>query len=154
MLVEWMTGVLQYVVSPFAGGIVGYLLKAYVDRRDNRRALIKTWKQELLDTSLYFGNWDEDHHHHGDLHIESEGGLRTPEESFSKVVRRSAYASFKPHMSRPALAELEKYSGYFRAEGQTFPTRKITIIMGATESPVREIIGNEIYRIEKAWKLI
>ncbi len=146
------TSILQYVVSPIAGGIVGYLLKAYLDRRDNRRALISAWKQQLLDSSIYF--WTKNEEEHDDLQIVREGGLRIPEDSFSRLVRCSAYASFKPHMSQPALAELEKYKGYSRVEGHTFPARKMTIIMDATESPVREIIAKEIHRIEKAWKLI
>jgi hypothetical protein len=151
------TIILQYVIPAIAGssvvgGIVGYKLKERSDRRDNRSALIITWKRELLDTSVYF--WTKDEAQEDDFHMVREGGLRTPEDSFSRLVRCPAYASFKPHMSEAAMTELKNFDGWFRREGQTFPTRKTTVLVGATDNPVRRIIAKEIHRIEKAWKLI
>jgi hypothetical protein len=151
------TIVLQYVIPAIAGssvvgGIVGYKLKERSDRRDNRSALISTWKKELLESSIYFQNDSEDRPSIFD--VDSEGRLRTPEESFSRLVQRSAYAAFKPHMSEAALTELKNFDGWFRREGQAFPTRKTTVLVGATDNPVRRIIAKEIHRIEKAWKLI
>lgn len=151
------TIILQYVVPSIAGssiiaGIVGYQLKARSERRNNRAALIGTWRRELLDTSVYF--WTKDEAQEDEFHMVTEGGLRTPEDSFSRLVRCPAYASFKPHMSEAALAELKNFDGWFRREGQTFPTRKTTVLVGATDNPVRRIIVKEIHRIEKKWKLI
>jgi hypothetical protein len=151
------TIILQYVVPSIAGssvlgGIIGYQLKLRLDRRRNRRDLISTWKRELLDSAIYFQNGDEDRSSIFD--IESDGRIRIPEESFSRLTRRSAYASFRPHMSRSTRGELENYDGWFRGEGQTMPTRKTTIPVGASDNPVREIIAKEIHRIEKKWKLV
>ena len=149
--------ILQYVVPSIAGssiiaGIVGYKLKERLDRRRNRRDLISTWKRDLLESSIYFQNGEEEHSSVFDIEI--DGRIRIPEESFRRLTRRSAYASFRPHMSRSAQDELEKYDGWFRGEGQTMPTPKTTVPVGASDNPVREIIAKEIHRIEKKWRLV
>jgi hypothetical protein len=129
--IEFVT---KFVMPPILGGIAGffapwvkYIFETRILRHSDRRALVNQWRNDLLATDLYF----------------REISPLIPQDTYRSIIARPSYALLKPHLSKSALAELKKYSG-----------GTITIQVGGTENPIREIIAREIARIEKAWKLI
>jgi hypothetical protein len=149
----------RFVMPTVLGGIAGFFspwAKHYFEnrnvRRDDRRALIQKFKRDLLAPEFYFetagSEWTSD------PQITTGTGILPPEESYRRLLRHPTFAELKRHMSPTALEKLSKFDGCDDSERGSLPTQSITIVLGANESLIRDIIANEIYEVEKRWKLL
>jgi hypothetical protein len=133
-------------VPSMLGGIANLLspwFESWKERRNHRRELIALWKSELLDSSLYF-DFKEQQKASGLCLVDSKTGVVNPETSHARLIRVPSYATLRPYLSKTASAELKKYAS----------RGKVTLVLGPTDNPVRQIIASEIHRLEILWKLI
>src|SRR5262245_20979139 len=124
---------IKNAVPSILGGIANLLspwFESWKERRNHRRELVTVWKSELLNSSLYF-DFTEEHMTSGLCLVDSKTGIVNPETSYARLIRVPSYATLIPYLSEKASTELKRYSG----------REKLTLVLGPTDNPVRQIIA-------------
>ncbi|HZT24914.1 MAG TPA: hypothetical protein VFA57_04335 [Pseudolabrys sp.] len=129
LLTKVVTSSVFGAIAGFFSPWIKYAYESRAIRRNDRRDRIAQWRRDLLDHNLYF---------------DEKGQLRHSQESYRLVAALGSYSLLEPHLSPLAAESLKRFS-----KGRT-----IIVDSDDFTNPVRQIIAEEISRLEKNWRLL